>query len=159
MPDQTNEILVWWNAIAMRERIAQSRDVDPTQFPRSPWVVKTVLITCVRDIITVLVAQNCDFIGNPTKGNNFPPVNVDGRLDTSVRLLDEKVVARSNDRDCINASFVQISDDFETTSGVDLNTKFLRQFCRFFFFFLRCYDITHNRFSRSREREIYEAEE
>src|SRR5262249_28348623 len=159
MPDQTNEILVWWNAIAMREGIAQRRDIDATRLPHSHWVVKTVLVTFVRDIITILVAQNCDFIGNPTKGNNFPPVNVDGRLDTSVRLLNEKVVARSNDRDCINASFAQISDDFETISGIDHNTIFLGQFCRFFFFFLRCYDVTHNRFSRSREWEIYEAKE
>src|SRR5262245_27567767 len=136
MPDQTNEILVWWNAIAMRERIAQSRDVESTQFPRSPRVMKTVLITFVRDIISILVTQNCDLIGNPTEGNNFTPVNGDGRLDTSVRLLDEKVVARSNDRDCINPLFAQISEDFETTSGIDLKTKVFCQFYRFFFLLL-----------------------
>src|SRR5262249_4386101 len=129
------------------------------RLPRSSRVVKTVVVTFVRDIITILVTQNCHLMGNPTKGNNFPPVNVDGRLDTSVRLLDEKVVARSNDRDCINASFAQISEDFETTSGIDLNTKFVCQFCRFFFLLLRCYDVSHNSFSGSREREIREMEE
>src|SRR5262245_3611856 len=143
----------------MREGIAQSRDVDPTPFPRYLRVVKSVLVIFVRDIISILVTQNCDPIDNPSEGNNFTPVNGDGRLDASVRLLDEKVVARSNDRDCINASFAQISDDFETTSRIDLNTKFFGQFRRFFLFLLRCYDVSHNRFSRPRKREIYEAEE
>src|SRR5215813_15663092 len=105
LSNQSDKILVWWNAIALREGIAQSRDVDATRLPRSPRVMKTVLITFVRDIISILVTQNCDLIGNPTEGNNFSPVNGDGRLDASVRLLDEQVVASSNDRDCINASF------------------------------------------------------
>ena len=87
-------------------------------------VIETVLVTRVSDPRTSLVTQNRDLIGDPTEGNNFSPVNVDGRFDASVRLLDEKVVARSNDRDCINASFAQISDDFETISGINLNTKF-----------------------------------
>src|SRR5262249_12561280 len=122
-------------------------------------VVKTVLVTCVRDIITILVTQNCDLMGNPTKGNNFTPANVDGRLDASVRLLDEQVVARSNDRDCINALFAQISEDFETTSGIDLNTEVFWSFCRFLLLLLRCYEASHNRFFGCIVPEIYEAEE
>ena len=112
-----------WNAIALREGITQSRDIDVAGLPDSLRVMKTVLVTFVRDPRTILVTQNRDLIGDPTEGNNFSPVNVDGRFDASVRLLDEKVVGRSNDRDCINASFAQISDDFEAISGIDRQSQ------------------------------------
>src|SRR5262245_8409380 len=142
----------------MRERIAQSRDVDATRPPGSPRIVKTALVAFISDPITVLVTQNRHFFAHPTYWNYFLPVNVSGRLDSSVRLPDEKV-ARSNTRHCINASLAQISDDFEPISGVNLNAKFFCQFCRFFFLFRRRYDFMHNRFSRSREAEICEAED
>src|SRR6266496_629801 len=108
LANQRYEILVRSNAIAHGEGITHGGDVNAAELPDPSWVMKPMLVTCIFEMLSVLIAHNDRLTRNASNSHNF------GTECWKDDLWE-----------CFYASAPQIGDDLQIISRVKVNPTLL----------------------------------